>query len=349
MIKVMIVDDSKVQKDLLQYIIGCEDGIEVVATASNGYEALDILEYKQPDIILMDINMPGINGFDTSKEILNRYPIPIIMISATWDIEDALKIIKNMELGVLIAVKKPSGIGSDYFKKDAQELIENIKLLSEIKIVRRYENNNNNSILTKNHNKVDLDITNNRDVKVVAIGSSAGGPPALKDMLSKLSANFPIPIVVVQHMTSGFDETFTHWLDLDCPLKVVIAQNNIVLQKGYVYIAPDSFDIKIDGSNRIKLEDNKSKSNLLTSISTFFESVKDVYGKNSVAILLSGMGRDGVKETKALRQAGAITIAQDEKSSIVYGIPYEAALIDAIEYILPPDQIAQFLNKNFIK
>lgn len=342
MIKVIIVDDSPVQLKLMDYIISLDNELKVIAIVNSGYELLEILEKKTPDIILMDINMPKMNGFVTAQKILEKYALPIILTSATWELDDAKDIIKSMELGVLAILAKPHAITEPSFESEANILIQTLKELSEVKIVRRFSHKNSSN----NIKKIEQPFIENfsKNARIVFIGCSAGGPPALKDILSNLSSEFNLPILVVQHMTDGFIEMFATWLNENCKLNVKVIEDNEILKNGNVYIVPNDFDIVIKNDNSVTLNKIQNRTIHLTSISKAMQSVKQIYGKNSIAVILSGMGADGVKELKELRELGALTISQNKETSIVYGMPMEAAKLDAAVYILSPLEISKLLN-----
>lgn len=339
LIKVMIVDDSPVQRTLLKYILTQDDQIYIQCIESCGEDAIEALKTHKVDIILMDINMPHMSGFVTSKNILEKYPIPIVLISATWDIDDAKEIIKSMELGVVAAIKKPDGIGSKNYEYDSKILIQSVKEYSEIKVVRRYPPRNLTSTSLKNKEK---DI--NTDISLVFIGSSAGGPPALKDILAPLDKSFSFPIIVSQHMTDGFSEIFARWLDSESKIDVKLAISGEKLNPGTVYIVPSENILDIDTSDHIYLSSFEKNEVYITSISKSFQNTIRRYGKKVLGIILSGMGKDGVDQLKVLYDLGGITVAQDQQSSIVYGMPYEASLNKAVSFTMEPSKIGLFLN-----
>lgn len=338
-INVMVVEDTPVQMEFICYLMEKDPRIHVIETARDGIEAIRLLRYKRPDVLLMDINMPNMNGYDASKKILESYAIPIILMTASWGLDDVSKVVKSMKLGIVMAINKPHGI--NYSDLEIRRLIDTIKMVSEIKIVRRNakQPEREKDLLKKIDKQGD-----DHKYKAVVIGSSAGGPPALQKIISKLPADFSIPILVVQHMSSGFCESFAHWLDNIALLNVTLASDGQEIRAGHVYIAPDDHDMMIK-ENKIVLDPTKKESYYQPTISALFESAFKMYGKDTIAVILSGMGDDGVKQMKVLKEAGALTIAQDKESSIVFGMPGEAAKHNAAVYQLSPKQIGVLLKK----
>lgn len=339
LINVMIVDDSPVQRSLLNFILSKDEKIAVKCIERSGFDALESLKEHKIDIILMDINMPEMSGFIASKKILENYSIPIIIISATWDIEDAKQIIKSMELGVVATLKKPDGICSERFERDSKMLIQAVKDYSEIKVVRRYK-------VKKSSNEDIFDRINlkNDNFEVVFIGSSAGGPPALKDILCILDEDFDYPVVVAQHMTDGFSQIFANWLNNESKLKVKLAKTSDRLEKGTVYIIPSDSILDLDENLKIVLRALDKDDIILTNISGSFKNIIKTFKNKVIGIILSGMGKDGVDQLKALHDLGGTTVAQDEKSCVVYGMPFEAVALKAVDYQMDPVKIGYFLK-----
>ncbi|MEA3354618.1 MAG: chemotaxis-specific protein-glutamate methyltransferase CheB [Campylobacterota bacterium] len=340
-IKVLLVEDTAVQRELITYILEKDSQISIMGSATDGLEAIKILDDKKPDIILMDINMPNLNGYEASKIILKKYAIPIILMSATWRLEDVKKTVKSMELGIVMAINKPPGVADPLFEVAADNLINTVKLVSEIKVVRRNKRDKKEkgSLISKN-------IFGNgylNEYKVVVIGSSAGGPPALQKIICGLPPSFPFPVLVVQHMSIGFSETFADWLNSISNLNVSIANNQEKAKGGCVYIAPDNNDMLIDNCGNIKLIPKDKKEFNQPTVTALFDSALKSYQKDTIAIILSGMGKDGVDKMKELKDAGALTIVQDKESSIVFGMPGAAIKNGASVHELNPEKIVELL------
>lgn len=337
MIKVLIVDDSQTVRFILSEILISDPDIQLIGTAANGEEAFSILERKKPDIITMDINMPGINGFEITRRIMETNPIPIIIVSSYCNPEDAQMIFKAMEAGAVGILEKPS-IGHQNFEKMKKDFIHTLKLMSEIKVVRRWTESKKEKIKS-----IDNKFLKNNEIKVVAIGASIGGPFALRVLLSGLSPAIHVPLLIVQHIARGFIEGMIEWFKSDIKLPLHLALHGIKPEGGHIYFAPDDFHMEVGKNGFIILRKEVSDRVICPSVSSLFRSVSDVYGSNAIGILLTGMGTDGSVELKLMRDRGAVTIAQDEQSSVVHGMPGEAIRLGGALHILPPQEIAPLI------
>jgi two-component system chemotaxis response regulator CheB len=328
MIKVLIVEDSQVVREFLTYVLSSDPDIQVIGTASNGEEAIKMISDKSPDVVTMDINMPKMDGFEATRIIMETTPTPIVIVSASWDPEEVQKTFRAMEAGALAAVRKPVGVAHPDYKDQAKELIQTVKLMSEVKVVRRHSRIKHGKGISAGLAVKDL-IPLTTDVKIVAIGASTGGPPVIETILSKLSKDSCAPLLIVQHIAPGFVQGFADWLANSCRIPVKIATGHEFPLPGHAYIAPDGVHMGLDTSGRIVFEGSEPENGLRPAVSYLFRSVANVFGKNIVGVLLTGMGKDGAKELKMMKEKGAITIAQDEESCVVY--------------VLSPPKIAELL------
>jgi len=341
MTKVLIVEDSLVVREFLTYILSSDPEIDVIGAAKSGEEALEFLERKKPDVITMDINMPKMDGFEATRIIMETHPTPIVIVSASWDPKEVEKTFRATEAGAVAALEKPRGIGHANYENTARELVQTVKAMSEVKVVRRWKRNREARAATpgKMEGKQKL-----ADIKLVAMGASTGGPPVLQDILSSLSKDFPVPVLMVQHIAAGFLPGLADWLTRTTGFPVQIAVHGEDVLPGRGYIAPDDLQMGIKSYYRIALDEDNSGNGLRPSISYLFSSVADAFGENAVGVLLTGMGKDGAKELKLMKEKGAITIAQDEESSVIHGMPGEAIRLGATMHVLPPDRIAATLE-----
>jgi two-component system chemotaxis response regulator CheB len=342
MIKVLIVEDSQVVRDFLTYILSSDPDIQVIGTASNGEEAIQAVRDKRPDVVTMDINMPKMDGFEATRIIMETTPTPIVIVSASWDPKEVEKTFRTMEAGALATVRKPVGIAHPDYKDQAKELIQTVKLMSEVKVIRRQSRIKRGKGIPSGLAVNDL-IPSITDVKVVAIGASTGGPPAIEAILLKLPKDFCAPLLIVQHIAPGFVQGFADWLANSCRFPVGIAIQHEFPLPGHAYIAPDGVHMGMDTGGRIVFEGSKPENGLRPAVSYLFRSVAEVFGKNIVGVLLTGMGKDGAYELKMMKEKGAITIAQDKESCVVYGMPGEAVNLNAATYVLSPPKIAELL------
>ena len=340
MIRTLIVEDSPTAQSLLTFILSKDPDIEVIGIASNGDQAVKRIKWYRPDVVLMDYQMPIMNGLEATRLLMESYPVPIIIVSATLNSSDVKDSFRAIEAGAVAVLQKPVGINHPRHRQMAQELIRTIKLMSEIKVVRRWHNRRQNALQQKA-----LDgLNKNKKVQILAMGASTGGPPAIQWILRQLT-DFPVPILIVQHITPGFLDGFADWLQRTCPLNIQIAKDGAPLLPKNVYLAPDGCHLGVKRPGVSLLSDSEPENGLRPAVSFLFRSVAQVYGQNAVGILLTGMGKDGAKELKLLRQKGAITIVQDEESSVVWGMPGEASRIGAATHTLPIEQIGRTLNE----
>ncbi len=340
MIRVLIVDDSHTTNQLLARYIGAEGDMEVVGIAFNGLEAIEKVSQLKPDIVVMDVSMPVMNGFEATKEIMQENPTPILLISSVWNLTDIKIALKGMGIGALSALEKPRGVGHPDFRRQMDDLIEHVRLLSKIKAIRRFKDTKEMEVLQK----LESAGIDERAFKLVVIGASTGGPPVLSEILEELPLDYPLPILVVQHMSKGFMENFVSWLRVHCVLNVKIAVDGELLQGGNVYFGEDSHHLTIE-NGRVKFRSEEPGDAFVPSASKLFSSAAGYRPKETVAIILTGMGKDGASEMKLLNERGAFTIAQNAESSVVFGMAQEAIKLGGVDIVLSPKEIKEVLHK----
>jgi two-component system chemotaxis response regulator CheB len=341
-IEVLVVDDSPVAREFLVYVLDSDPGIRVVGTVTNGKQAIEALKDKKPDVITMDIHMPEMDGFEATRRIMETSPMPIVIVTANENPREVGTSFRAIEAGALAVVPRPQGLGHPEFESNARELIQTVKLMSEVKVVRRW-----NRMRTAPPAPAvrELDVNGDpREIQIVAIGASTGGPVALQTILSRLPRDFAAPALIVQHMASGFTRGFVEWLNQTAQLPVHLAAHGEALLAGHVYVAPDGFQMGVKVAGRIALSHDAPEYGLRPSVSFLFRSLAEVYGRRSVGVLLTGMGKDGAAELQLMKERGAITFAQDEESSVVHGMPGEAIKLEAATYVLPPEKITAALQ-----
>jgi len=341
MIKVLVVEDSPVVREFLVYILGADPGIQIIGTVNDGEQALEAVARKRPDVITMDIHMPKLDGVEATRRIMETHPTPIVIVSGSTDPREVATTFRAMEAGAVAVLRRPAGIGHPDHERTASELVQTVKLMSEIKVIKRWPK-------AWPHSGAPRPVEANcaqveTKVKVVAIGASTGGPPVLQTILAILPKNFSVPVLIVQHMAAGFTQGFVQWLAQTSSLPVHLATHDEPIRSGHVYVAPDEFQMRVGRNGKIILKKDGPENGLRPSVSYLLRSVAEVYGRDAVAGLLTGMGCDGAEELKLLKEMGAVTFAQDKDSSVVHGMPGAAIKLDAAMLVLSPEKIAATL------
>lgn len=342
MIKVLVVEDSPSVREFLVHILSTDPGIRVIGTANDGEEAIEDVARMQPDVITMDIHMPKVDGLEATRRIMETHPTPIVIVSGSTDRHDVAMTFQATEAGALAILRRPAGIGHPDYESTAAELISTVKLMSEVKVVRRWPWTRREPVLQQPAG-VGVGRTPAK-VKVIAIGASTGGPPVLQAILAALPKDIPAPVLIVQHMASGFIRGFVEWLAMSSSMPVHLAMDGEYIVPGHVYVAPDEFQMKVEHGGKIVLTHDLPENGLRPSVSYLFRSVAEAYGGDAAAVILTGMGRDGADELRLLKEKGAVTFAQDKESSVVHGMPGEAIKLGAAMLVLPPEKIAAVLT-----
>lgn len=344
MIRVLVVEDSPTVREFLLQILRSDPAIVVVATAESGEEAIEAVQCTRPDIITMDVHMPRMNGFDAARRIMETCPTPIVILSGAADATDTAKAFQAIESGALAALRKPSGVGHPDHEQNASELIRTIKAMAEVKVVRRWPRCRTAEAVPAVSVATELPLPLNvTQFRIVAMGASTGGPPVLQTILAGLPANFPIPVLIVQHIAAGFTQGFVEWLGQSSSLPIHVPAHGQSILPGQVYVAPEGSHMTVGANGRLWLTTDEPENGLRPSVASLFRSVARVYGQSAVGVLLTGMGRDGACELKLMREQGAVTIAQDRETAIVHGMPGEAIKIGGATYVLPPEKICRAL------
>jgi two-component system chemotaxis response regulator CheB len=342
MVKVLIVDDSAIVRNVLEEELSRFPEIEVVGTAPDPFVARNKILSLKPDVLTLDIEMPRMDGLTFLKKLMDYYPIPVIIVSSVTA-EDAAASIRALEIGAFDVVNKPSG--SISVKEAVQEIHD--KLISAYNVKDTYlsrrsaiiKNIKPATALKQNDYLQNLKTTES----IIAIGSSTGGTLALEYLFKALPANLP-PILVVQHMPPVYTGQFARRLDELSRLRIKESEDGEPVQKGTVYIARGGQHLTLrrkGASLYIEHTDTERVQYQRPAVDVLFHSVAQTMGQNAAGFLLTGMGRDGAAGLLAMKNAGALTVAQDEHTSIVYGMPRAAAEIGACQEVQPLDQIPQ--------
>jgi len=343
LIKVLVVEDSAVMREMLVHILRSHGEFSVVGAARDGAEALALMAQVQPDVVTMDINMPRLDGFAVTRQIMETCPVPVVIVSASCRPEEVATTFRAVEAGAVAVVEKPRGIGHPDFAASRDRLLETIKRMAEVKVVRRWAR--------RNRAAPDLPAERlmaavpRRAIGLVAIGSSTGGPLALQTILSGLGPAFGAPLVIVQHIAAGFAAGMVDWLTQTTGFPTQLARAGQLPRAGTAYLAPDGSHLGLDSTGCLTLNRAPLEAGLRPAVSYLFRGVADVFGRRAVGILLSGMGKDGAAELKRLKDLGAITMVQDKASSVVHGMPGEAIRLDGATYVLTPQRMVAMLHK----
>ena len=341
-IRVLIVDDSAVIRQTLSAIISSDPELEVIGTASDPYVAASKIAEEVPDVITLDIEMPRMDGLTFLRKIMSQHPIPIIIISSLTA-KGSESAILAMEYGAVSVLKKPV-LSSDLKGVAAQTIIDIVKGAAKARVHRRGLNSVANTIVIKKPFNESMAQTTH---KVIAIGASTGGTEAILDFLKATPIDSD-GIVIVQHMPEVFTRSFAERLNSICNITVKEASNGDSVIRGRALIAPGNRQMELKRSGAryyVELNDDPPVNRHRPSVDVLFRSVAKYAGKNAIGIIMTGMGADGAKGLLEMKNAGAYTMAQDEKSCVVFGMPKEAIKLGAVDKVLPLEMIAPYTSK----
>ena len=338
-IRVVVVDDSPTSRQVLVAILRADHEIEVVGQAADGLEAVEMVKRLHPDIVTMDVQMPKLDGFAATKRIMVEAPTPIL-ITTSVDPHVLSVSLEAVRMGALAVHAKPGAPTAPAFDEEARELVRQVKAMSYVKVVRHYEPSPAQVPVMQTLATAALHAI---PAEVVAIAASTGGPGAIHSILTTLPADYPVPILVVQHLSRGFIPGFAGWLDKASPVRVKPAEEGEALRPGTVYVAIDDHHLCVTPSRRIHLSTAEAVGGFRPSGTVLFESVAAAFGSRAVAVILTGMGRDGVDGLRAIRRMGGRTVAESETTSVVYGMPAAAVGAGLADFILPLEQVCAAL------
>lgn len=340
-IRVLIVEDSRTQRELLVRMLQAAGGFDVVGTASNGAEAVDATRRLRPDVIAMDINLPIMDGYEATKEIMHHYPTPVVMISSDTS-DDERRSVEALAAGALAVLHKPQSLlAPGGTNSDNGMLLRTLRLMADVQVITRYPSRHQRSAI-----KSVAAPAEGTQPQIVAIAASTGGPAALQTVLSGLGPNFPLPVLVAQHITPGFTRSLVEWLDAVVALPVQIATPNQRLLPGNIYLAPDEQQLSVSVRGYVALRSPMPSERYCPSADVLFHGVAAVYGARALGVVLTGMGDDGAVGLTALRTAGGYTLAQDEASCVVYGMPRAAVALGGVISVEPLAAMANAIKRH---
>lgn len=336
-IRVLLVDDSPLVLTVLTRMLSTAPDIEIVGTANNGEEALVLVARLRPTVICTDYHMPVMDGLELVKVVMAQYPCPILVISGTVGPDNPDRIFELLQAGAVDVFPKPTGgWGAD--DESTRQIVSKIKILAGVIVFKRSAT----GLSTQVKSKLVAALV---PIRVVAIGASTGGPQAFHQILRELPQNFPCPVLCVQHISEGFLRGLVEWLAGQCKLFVKIAASGEEPQPGIVYFPQEGTHLTIDSKGRLSSSTAPPFEGHRPAVGALFDSVAGYYGSSAIAVLLTGMGSDGAEGMRAVARAGGVTVAQDEKSSVIFGMPKQAIEMGVVRYVLPLSEISAQLVK----
>jgi two-component system, chemotaxis family, protein-glutamate methylesterase/glutaminase len=336
-IRVMIVEDSPVISALLAYCVGRDPRLEVCAAPGSAEEALDTFEEIAPDVIAMDIRLPGIDGLEATRRIMSKKPVPIVVVASSiesgeWNSTP----MEALQAGALAVLEKPVGTTHVDYAALAERLCTQLFIMSQVKLVRRRDSH---TLAGAQGDFRRVSSGAHGPLQMLGIVCSTGGPGALVQLLGGLGPEFTPPILLVQHMTASFIAGFASWLSTVCPFPVKVVKDDCVPVGGTVYLAPAERHLYLSGG-RLRLDGGDPVSFQRPSGTVLFQSMARDLGPGALGVLLTGMGDDGASGLLAVRRANGYTIAEDESTAVVYGMPAVAVRLGAVLESLPLPAIA---------
>ncbi|MEM8637633.1 MAG: chemotaxis-specific protein-glutamate methyltransferase CheB [Cyanobacteria bacterium P01_G01_bin.54] len=361
--RVLIVEDSPIAQTMLKRLLHHPPQVAVVGVAGTGLEALEQIAQTQPDVLCTDLHMPEMNGLELTQAVMARSPLPILVFSASVQPEDTRTVFQLLEAGAVDVFPKPRIESPDSYAQLQKSLLQRIQVLAGVKVFTRKPQGQTLAAMPTATGSTPLQtaaapslnpvakspigtvqtLQAEMPLRVVAIGASTGGPQALKTILSQLPAAFPLPVICVQHISPGFLTGFMDWLQTLCALKVQVAQAGVHPQAGQIYFAPEQVHLEIDRRERFVHTARSLVDGHRPSVTALFETVAAYYRAAALGILLTGMGKDGAKGLKAIHDAGGQTIAQNETSSVVFGMPQAAIALGAAQQVMSLEAIAPLI------
>lgn len=346
-VRVVLADDSPTIRHYLTAIMREMNNIEVVGEARNGREVIELVHKLQPDVISMDINMPQMDGLEATRHIMAEIPTPVVVVSGLIESDIELSM-RALDAGALAVVEKPPDRQNPEFEAKRKHLVTTIRAMAGVSVVsRRYKHTH-----LKDESQEFATLKPKTDrlsrPEVIGIGASTGGPSAIHRILKEFPPDLPVPIVVVQHMPNEFLQGLARWLQRSIMLGAKIAESGDELKAGHVYIAPGTAHMTIrrqDEKLVIRLIKERGTPQYQPSVNMLFNSLASTCGSNAVGVILTGMGDDGASGLLAMKEAGARTLAQDEQTSTVYGMPNAAYLCGAVNSVTPLASLAPEILK----
>lgn len=341
-IRVLVAEDSALFVEAIVAIVEADPELRVVGIAKNGEQALAMTESLSPDVVLMDVFMPVLDGLSAVQAIMARCPTPILVMTASPIGPTGSLAFEALSRGALDLIAKPTTWSGTRAERD--DLCARLKLIASVRVVRLTRGTQVSSPRAVEREAPSADPPGR--LRVLGLGASTGGPPALAHVLAELPAEFPLAIVVVQHLSTGFDLQLVSWLKKVSALNVMMAEHGQPLAPGTVLVAPCDRHLVVEASGNVALSAHAARGGHRPSVDVLFSSIAMTCGKRGAAVLFTGMGADGAKGMLEMRERGALTIAQDEASSVIFGMPKAAIDMNAAREVVPLDDIATTLCRH---
>jgi two-component system chemotaxis response regulator CheB len=344
---VVVAEDSPTVRRLLVETLNADPSVRVVGEARDGQEAVELVARLAPDVVTMDIEMPVMDGLEATREIMARTPTPIVIVSALASTSEGDLTFEATRAGALSVLPKPQAPDAPAFARQRDQLIAMVKAMAAVKVVRRRPKDDDAVSRAAVGARPIAPASVSGRVRLLAIAASTGGPPALRELLAGLPLRFPVPILIVQHIARGFAGALVHWLRAETGHPVMVPAHGDVALPGHAYVAPDDHHLGIArasaGRFLLTLSQEPPVGGFRPSATATFESAARVAGDGLVAVMLTGMGSDGVAGLRSVHAHGGHIVAQDEESSVIYGMPREAARTGLVDAVLPLSEIARHL------
>src|SRR4028119_752423 len=348
--KVVLVEDSSVALEILQRLLNSSPEVEVVGTARDGVEGLEVINRTRPDVICTDLMMENMDGLELTKRVMAEDPRPILVISNFVQKADVDNVFRLLQAGAADVFPKPSTDSPTDYERLKSALVTKIKILSNMKVSQRRQQslNGNGSMKPATSGTFSGNqplMTNVGRIKVIAIGASTGALPAIQKLLSQLPTNFPLSIICTAHVSQGVLSGLVNWLSSECSLRAKVAEVGEFPLPGTVYFAPEKCDLELDNRGKFIYSNCPIEDKHCPSITVTFKSLAKFYGRATAGVLLTGIGRDGAEGLQAIAQVGGITVGQEEKGGAAFGMVKEAIGLNAVQQVLTIEKIAPFLLK----
>lgn len=333
-IRVLVVEDSPTARALLVHAIALDPRFQIAGEARDGLEGVELAKLLRPDVISMDVMLPVLDGYEATRTIMSEVPTPVVIVTGL-DTADVERSMRALQIGAVALVAKPPAPSSPEFERACRELRETLAAMAEVKVVRRFAVRQPNQRAARS-----------RDARaeLVAIAASTGGPQIIAEILSLLPSELNVPILIVQHIASGFAEGFARWLSSVGPFEVRLAKHGERIEHASILVAPDGAHMRTTQERTIELSRDPSINGFRPSADALFASAAAAYGSSTTAVILSGMGDDGVGGLAAIDAAGGLILAQDRATSLVYGMPKAAVDAGLAHEELSPKEIAARLS-----